>query len=171
MKLIIILITLFIISLANTSFAQVGKVEIDSTRGDTLVTLTSSIPLLVMNSHSIAISLDFDKYSNGSPLYAFVIKVQTDKVLSFIEKDSCNILLNDKVGVTLKSVYVDGFQDKDKYSNWIHFDFPANLLRLLQDLKSLDLRLYNLGKLYEARMRNEDIEKFNKYMKEYIIKN
>lgn len=167
MKLIAVIILFFI---ANPVSAQVGKIEIDSSRGDTLVTMTSSIPLLMMNSDSMAISLDFDKYSNGNPLYAFVIKVQTDKVLSFIEKDSCQLYINDKIIITLKSVYVDAFSDNGRYNNWIHFDYPANILGLLQHLNAFEIKLYNLGQFYEAKMRAEDIERFNEYMREYVLK-
>lgn len=170
MKLIII-IALFFISLFNSSLAQVGKIEIDSTRGDTLVTLTSSIPLVVTNMDSMAVSLDFDKYSNGNPLYAFVIKVQTDKVLSFIENDSCHIYLNDKVIVTLKSVYVDAFSENNRHNNWIHFNYPGNMLGLLQDLTSVELKLFNLGQVYEAYIRKEDVEKLNSYINNFILKN
>lgn len=169
MKLIIL--TLLLISLTNTGFAQVGKVEIDSTRHDTLVSLANSIQLTVTNNDSMAIELDFDKYSNGTSLYAFVIKVQTGKVLSFIEKDSCVLILNDKISITLKSVYVDAFAENERYNNWIHFDYPPNILMFLQNITAFEIKLYNLGQLYEAKMREEDVNTFNEYIKNYIIKN
>jgi hypothetical protein len=44
-------------------------------------------------------------------------------------------------------------------------------LMLLQNITSLEIKLYKFGKVYEAKMREEDVERFNKYVKDYILKN
>jgi hypothetical protein len=104
-------------------------------------------------------------------LYALILKVTTKSVLSFVERDSCVFKINKNISFALKSVYVDAFFKDTTYNNWIHFDYPANLLMLLQNITSLEIKLYKLGKVYEAKMREEDVERFNKYVKDYILKN
>ena len=158
--------------MSNFAFAQEGRIEIDSANGDTLVTMSEPIGLLVLNNDSVSIALDFDKYSGkNAAMYALVLKVRTDRVLSFIERDSCVFTFSKNISVTLKSVYVDAFDKNGKYNNWIHFDYPASLLSLLQNITSFEIKLYNLGQMYEAQMKEKGIEKLNSYIKNYIIKN
>ncbi|HEX2788712.1 MAG TPA: hypothetical protein VHP32_12520 [Ignavibacteria bacterium] len=159
----------FILFLSKVSFAQVGKVEIDSANNDKLTSMVQSIELQVTKGDILGISFDFDRYSSRTQtLYALILKVSTGSVLSFVERDSCIFTINKNISFALKSVYVDAFFKDTTYNNWIHFDYPQNILSLLQKISSLEIKLYNLGQIYEAKMREEDVQRFNEYMKEYI---
>lgn len=160
---------IYFLFISSSVFAQVGKVEIDSANNDKLTSLAQSIELEVIKGDALGISFDFDKYSSRTQtLYALILKVSTGSVLSFVERDSCIFTVNKKISFALKSVYVDAFFKDTTYNNWIHFDYPANLLMLLKNITSLEIKLYNLGHIYEAKMREEDVQRFNEYMKEYI---